>query len=233
MADYTLYYWPLPFRGQFVRAALAHIGAEWEEAGFDEIQALRGADPADQPVPHMGPPVLTDHAANLHIAQMPAILAYLGTKHGILPDDRYLQAMGHKVVADAHDVLYEMTRYNGAQMWTGPEWNAYRPRLARWMEIFEETGRRHGLTLRSGHLLGTADPSLADLVAATLWGTITSKLPSLGQLLHDHAPAIAALSQRVAARPEQAELRARSDAAYGDAWCGGQIEASLRRALAA
>ena len=27
MTDYTLFYWPIPFRGQFVRAVLAHVGA--------------------------------------------------------------------------------------------------------------------------------------------------------------------------------------------------------------
>ncbi|MBC7283631.1 glutathione S-transferase [Hoeflea sp.] len=231
MADYTLYYWPLPFRGQFVRAVLAHVGASWHEAGPDEVASQRAAGPGAQVVPHMGPPVLTDHGNEAHLSQMPAILAYLGEKHGLLPDDPVLKAMSHKIVADANDVLYEMTRYNGAQAWNDTAWKEFQPRLRRWMEIFEETGRRHGLTARSGFMLGTQVPGLADIVTAILWSTMTAKFAPLRPMLDRHAPAIASLSDRIAALPAQAELRKRSDEDYGDEWCGGQIEASLRAVL--
>jgi glutathione S-transferase len=231
MTDYTLYYWPLPFRGQFVRAVLAHVHAAWDEAEIGAISTLMDTAPARQLVPHMGPPVLTDHAADVSLAQTPAILAYLGAKHGLIPRDRPRDALAVKTVADANDVLYEMTLHNGAQMWTRKSWNAYRPRLGRWMEIFEATGRRHGLTAQAGYLLGTDRPSLADLTVHILWGTMTAKLVSLRPMLEATAPAIAGLSDRIAALPEQADLRARSDAAYGEAWCGGHIEASLRAVL--
>jgi glutathione S-transferase len=231
MTDYTLYYWPVPFRGQFIRSVLAHVHATWDEAGVAAISALMATAPGEQLVPHMGPPVLTDHAADLSLAQTPAILAYLGRKHGLIPDDPARAALTDKIVADANDVLYEMTLHNGAQMWTQPGWNAYRPRLGRWMEIFEQTGRRHGLTAQAGHLLGTEAPGLADLVTHILWGTMTAKLPSLRPLLEATAPAIAGLSDRIAGLPEQDALRARSDAEYEDEWCSGQIEASLRAVL--
>ena len=61
MTDYTLFYWPLPFRGQFVRSVLAHVGASWTEATIEDLSTLKDADPTRQLVPHMGPPVLTDH----------------------------------------------------------------------------------------------------------------------------------------------------------------------------
>jgi glutathione S-transferase len=231
MTDYTLYYWPVPFRGQFIRSVLAHVHATWDEAGVAAISALMATAPAEQLVPHMGPPVLTDHATDVSLAQTPAILAYLGRKHGLIPDDPARAALTDKIVADANDVLYEMTLHNGAQMWTQAGWNAYRPRLGRWMEIFEQTGRRHGLTAPAGHLLGTEAPGLADLVTHILWGTMTAKLPSLRPLLEATAPAIAGLSDRIAGLPEQDALRARSDADYGDEWCSGQIEASLRAVL--
>ncbi len=231
MTDYTLYYWPLPFRGQFVRSVLAHVHATWDEPEIGAISALKDRAPAGQLVPHMGPPVLTDHAADLSLAQTPAILAYLGGKHGLIPNEPARDALTVKIVADANDVLYEMTLHNGAQMWTQESWNAYRPRLGRWMEIFEETGRRHGLTAQAGYLLGTEAPGLADLTAYILWGTMTAKLPSLRPMLYATAPAIGGLSDRIAGLPEQRDLRARSDAEYGHDWCGGQIEASLRTVL--
>ena len=228
MADYTLYYWPLPFRGQFVRAVLAHVSASWNEADMEALSSLMRAEPTKQLVPHMGPPVLTDHAADFSLAQTPAILAYLGGKYGLIPNDPVRAALTAKIIADANDVLYEMTLHNGAQMWTQERWDAYRPRLCRWMAIFEEHGCRHGLTAEAGHILGTDAPSLADLVAHILWGVMASKLPALRPLLETTAPSIAGLSDRIGQLPEQEELRVRSDAEYGDEWCSGQIEASLR-----
>jgi hypothetical protein len=42
MPDYKLYYWSVPFRGQFVRAVLAFAGKTWIEAGDDAISKLMG-----------------------------------------------------------------------------------------------------------------------------------------------------------------------------------------------
>ena len=60
---------------------------------------------------------------------------------------------------------------------------------------------------------------------------MTAKLPELRPLLETSAPAIAALSVRIGGLPEQEELRISSDAEYGNEWCSGQIEASLRAVL--
>ncbi|WMS42278.1 glutathione S-transferase [Acuticoccus sp. MNP-M23] len=231
MTDYTLHYWPFPFRGQFVRIVLTHAGASWQEADIGEVADQRARAPADQLVPHMGPPLLTDHAAGVTLAQTGAILAYLGHKHGLMPEDPVRAALTHKVVADANDVLYEMTRFNGAQMWTDDAWAEYRPRLTRWMTIFEELGHRHGLTPVQGHILGTESPGIADFATHALWGVMTRQLPPLRSALEQTAPAIAALSDRIAAIPAQKDLQRRSDEAYGNEWCGGQIEASLRKII--
>lgn len=231
MPDYTLYYWSIPFRGQFVRSVLAHVHASWEEAGIGAAGTQLGTKPSDQIVPHMGPPVLSDHVADISLAQMPAILAYLGRKHRLIPIDPAQAALTDKIVADANDVLYEMTRHNGAQMWNQNSWNAFRPRLARWMEIFEETGRRYGLTAQAGYLLDTETPGIADLASHILWGTMTAKLPPLRPMLDVTAPAIAGLSDRIAGLPEQEDLRVRSDEEYGDDWCGGEINESIRKVL--
>ena len=231
MPDYSLYYWPIPFRGQFVRAVLAYVGATWDDRGVDETAEVKSRPVAEQPVPHMAPPLLVDHTTEVAIAQMPAILSYLGLKHGLLPNDPFQAALAQKVVADTNDVLDEVTRNGGERMWDEADWDAYWPRLRRWMEIFEETGRRHGLAPESGHILGSENPGLADLVTATLWFTMTEKLPELRPMLDEAAPAIAGLSDRIAALPPIATMRSETDAAYGATWCGGQIEASLREVI--
>lgn len=228
MADYTLYYWPVPFRGQFVRAILEQAGADWAEAGFEAVAAQRQAEVQEQLVPHMGPPVLTDHAAGVTLSQLPAILGYLGLRLGMMPGDPASIAMTLKVIGDANDVLGDMTRDNGSQMWTPEDWAGFQPRLERWMRIFEETGRRSGSSAGAGWMLGTEAPGVADIVTAVLWGTMTDAFPSLRPMLERCAPAIAGLTDRVRALPAQAALRERSREDYGDSWCGGQIEASLR-----
>lgn len=228
MTDYTLYYWPIPFRGQFIRAVLAHIGVNWDEPDFEAVLAQRSLAPADQKIAHMGPPVLIDKSDGTCMAQLPAVLIYLGEKHGLLPQDVASRAATLKVIGDANDVLYEMTLYNGSQMWTAESWRDFQPRLARWMAIFEETGKHFGLSEEAGHMLGTSEPGIADLVTGELWQTIIEKFPVLGPMLAEKAPSIAALSGRIATLPAQQTLRKRSRELYGDLWCGGDIERSLR-----
>lgn len=231
--DYTLYYWPIPFRGQFVRALLAFAGAAWDEADPDAVAALRAADVGDQPVPCMGPPVLYDHDAGLYLAQMPAILSYLGDKFGMMPSDAGRVALTHKVIADTNDVLDNLTRSGGAQMWTRGEWEGFiSDRLPRWMRIFEELGKRQGLEAGSGFMLGADAPGLADLVTATLWGTMVDKLPGLRPVLQTHAPRVAGLCARIGADARIAELQSDTDRRFGELYCGGQIEASIREMLA-
>lgn len=231
MADYTLYYWSLPFRGQFVRAVLAFAGRSWTEAGDDEISRLMEGPVRDMPVPFMGPPVLVDHATGLAISQMSAIVLYLGETLDLLPDTAAGRALTLKIVNDANDVIDELTLDGGRQMWTEKRWAGFEPRLRKWMSFWEETGRRHGLTRSSGFLLGGDAPGVADVVTATLWTTMTDRFPALDAILKDAAPLTAALSRRVADLPPLAALAGKAKADYGDGWCGGRIEASLRKVL--
>jgi glutathione S-transferase len=82
MSDYDLYYWSVPFRGQFVRAVLAYAGKTWTEGGDATISRLMDGPVKRMPVPFMGPPVLIDKKADFAIAEMPAIVLYLGIDVG-------------------------------------------------------------------------------------------------------------------------------------------------------
>ena len=232
MADYTLYYWPLPFRGQFIRAVLAYAGKTWDEPGIDAITGVMGAKVTDQPLPFMAPPLLVDHGADTAIAQMPAVLAYLGTTLDLMPQAPELAALTHKIIADANDVLDEVTRFGGRSMWNHDEWDSFtEDRLPRWAQIFEATGHAHGLKADSGHMLGTDAPGLADLVTATLWFTMTAQLPELRPLVEAHAPHVLSLGKRIMSTDDLAAMRDDTDTRFGHAWCGGQIEASIREML--
>jgi len=231
MSDYTLYYWSVPFRGQFVRAVLAHAGKRWTEGGDAAISKLMGGPVRDMPVPFMGPPLLVDRETGFAVAQMPAIVLYLGETLDLLPATPALRALTLKVVNDANDVIDELTLDGGRQMWTQARWRDFVPRLEKWMSFWEETGRRHGLTAEAGFLLGGAAPGVADVVTATLWSTMADRFPPIATILETAAPMTAALTRRVSALPPLAALAARAREDYGDAYCGGQIEASLRAVL--
>ena len=231
MTDYELYYWSVPFRGQFVRAVLAYADKTWTEGGDAAILKLMDGPVRKMPVPFMGPPLLIDKKADFAIAETPAIILYLGETLDLMPATAALRAMTMKVVNDANDVIDDITLDGGREMWTNKRWHDFTPRLKKWMSLWEETGRRYGLQADSGYLLGGEEPGIADVVSATLWSTMTDRFEKIDAMLEETAPMTAALTRRVAELPSLAKLAAKAKQDYGDAYCGGQIEASLRKVL--
>ena len=231
MSDYDFYYWSVPFRGQFVRAVLAYAGKSWTEFGDDAIAALMSGPVSAMPVPFMGPPVLVDKQAGFALAEMPAIVLYLGETLNLLPATPALRALTIKTVNDANDVIDEMSLNGGRDMWTETRWQAFKPRLIKWMSLWEETGKRHGLTRDSGFLLGGEAAGIADVVSATLWTTLTDRFWKVDAVLQEAAPLTAALSRRVSALPQLAKLAAKARRDYGNAYCGGKIGASMEAVL--
>jgi glutathione S-transferase len=231
MSNYELYYWSVPFRGQFVRAVLAFAGQTWTEAGDGAISKLMGGPVEDMPVPFMGPPLLVDRKADFAIAQTPAIVLYLGETLGLLPETPALRALTLKIVGDANDVIDEITQDGGREMWTLDTWRAFVPRLQKWLTLWEETGRRHGLEADHGFLLGGEAPGVADVVTSTLWLTLVDRFREIEVMLDETAPLTAALARRIGDLPPLAHLAAKARRDYGDAYCGGQIGASLGEVL--
>ena len=233
MSDYDLYYWSVPFRGQFVRAVLAYAGKTWPEGGDAAISKLMDGPVKHMPVPFMGPPVLIDKKAGFAIAEMPAIVLYLGETLDLMPATPVLRALTMKIVNDANDVIDEITLDGGREMWTEKRWRDFVPRLEKWISLWEETGHRHGLKANYGFLLGGEAPGIADIVTATLWSTMTDRFHKIEAIFAKAGPMTAALTRRVAGLPPLAKLAVKARQDYGDAYCGGQIEASLRKVLGA
>lgn len=223
MVDYELLYWSAPFRGQFVRAVLAFAGKTWIEAREAKISEMMKGPVEKMPIPFMGPPVLIDPSADIAIAEMPAIILYLGETLELLPDSPQLRALTLKIVNDANDVIDEITLNGGDRMWSERRWKDFRPRLAKWMTIWEETGRRHGLTHKKGFILGGREPGIADVITATLWTTMTDRFSKIRDVFDETAPMTAALCARISALPPLADLATRAKEDYGVAYAGGQI----------
>lgn len=231
MANYDLYYWPLPFRGQFIRAILAVAGKSWTEHDSEAIAGLMHADPHHQPVAFTGPPLLVETRSGLALAQMPAIALYLGETLGLIPDTAEMRARTMKLVMDANDVIDELTINGGRELWTREKWEAFVPRLEHWMTIWEDTGRRAGLDAEAGFMLGTAEPGVADIVTCILWSTMADRFPIIAALFARAAPGIAGLTRRMQDLPSLAALDTRSLQDYGNVYCGGEIEKSLRAVI--
>lgn len=231
MADYELLYWSIPFRGQFVRAVLAFAGKTWTEDGDAKISRLMEGLVGEMPVPFMGPPVLIDHKADVALAQMPAIILYLGETLGLMPDTPVLRAMTIKIVNDANDVIDEITLNGGDHMWTQQRWEQFVPRLAKWMSLWEDTGSRYGLRKDAGFILGSPTPGIADIITATLWTTMIERFSKVRDLFDKSAPMTAALCRRVSALPPMVKLTETARSDFGQAYAGGQIGASMAKIL--
>ncbi len=102
-------------------------------------------------------------------------------------------------------------------------------RFAKWLQIMEVTGERHGLKADSGFLLGTTSATFADTTVFALWATMERSLPELSRIMRQNAPKVMALCDRIGTNTRVAELLHQQPTAP---YCGGQIEKSLRTVLA-
>lgn len=229
---YTLYYWPVPFRGDFIRLLLVEVGAAYTEATPEETLDLCSRDPAAQPFPAMAPPILHDPEGDIFIAQMPAIVMYLAKKFSLWPQAPLESALCLKLLLDSNDVLADITNLNGTVMWEYSTWQAFRQnRLKRWLQLFEQTRQQFGPNSTHASLGGGEQLSLGDLVIYALWGTMIRCLPDLRFDCQQHAPGIVHRCQQLEGRRKIQKFVQGQVERYGDLYCGGHIEASIRTML--
>lgn len=225
MQDYELYYWDLPFRGNFIQLFLEEVRADYRKLDASEVYPDRNLNIQ---YPGMAPPYLYDCRAQVWFSQMPAILMHLAKAYHFLPDEPEQHTLALKVLLDCNDILMEITNNNGAVMWDEDSWAEFRThRLADWTVIFEKTGRAHGLEPDAGYLLGPR-LTVADIATAALFGTLVHSFPELAADLEASAPRVASLCQRVEDRPSIRPFLDNQRRELGKAYCGGQIEQSLR-----
>lgn len=230
--NYKLYYWPVPFRGDFIRLLLEEADEPYDEATDEEVIDLYSTSPEEQPLAVMAPPVLHDLDSDIFLSQMPAIVMYLAKKLNFLPNDSLQSTLCLKLLLDSNDVLADITNWNGTVMWEYSSWRQFREnRLKRWFEIFEQTGQQFGLGSKSDYILGGDQISVADIVTYALWGTMIRCLPALSIDCQSNSPNIFELCQRIENRPKIQKFIESQIQRDGNLYCGGQIEKSIRRML--
>jgi glutathione S-transferase len=205
---YELFYWPtIQGRGEFVRLALEEAGVPHTDVAREAggmARMMAAMDGADHPA--FAPPFLK--ADGLTLGQTANILLFLGQRHGLAPDDEagrlwvhQLQLTVADLVAEAHDahhpiassLYYEDQRPEAKRRAA----DFLETRLPKFFDYFE------GVLTRpepKDYLTGDT-PSYADLSLFQAVAGLRYAYPRALARIDAGCPALAALHDRVAARP--------------------------------
>ena len=179
---YELYYWPdIQGRGEFVRLALEHAGADYVDVarrsgrgmGVPALMRLLEGEAAHAP---FAPPSLK--AGDLVIAQTANILLFLGPRLHLVPEDEASRLWAHQLqltiadlVAEVHDTHHPVS---GSLYYREQKPEALRrataftgERLPKFLGYFEAVLARNpaGATHAVGDALSYVDLSLFQVVA--------------------------------------------------------------------
>ncbi len=212
--EYELYYWPIiQGRGEFIRLALEEAGARYVDVArvsqpqgggmaammeFLDGGGDRGLEPFAAPFLRSG---------DLVIAQTATILAYLGPRHGLVPEDeprrlaaQQLQLTIADLVGEAHDTHHPIA---GGLYYDDQKREARRrstdfvkERIPKYLRYFERVLQRTG----GAHLVGDA-VSYVDLSTFQVLAGLAYAFPNALARLAPEIPLLLALRDRVAARP--------------------------------
>ncbi len=218
---FSFYYWPLPFRGNFVRELFAYAEVPFNDiSGFGEIERIKTLPMLEKPVPFVGPPILLDHKENIGLSQATAIVVYVAEVLELIEASPHARARLGKAIGDAIDVLSEITRSNGSQMWDKNSWDRfYSERLPMWLSVFEHSLDQNAVL------------SAVDVVHHALWATIERCLPGMQPIVRKHAPVVLNRCDQVGLNPGIRKLVGSQQEMWGRLYCGGQIEESIRTML--
>lgn len=210
---YRLYYWPgIQGRGEFVRLLLEEAGAAYvdvgnneAEGGLEAVQALLASPEAVHPA--FAPPVLVN--GKVVVAQVAAILQYLGPRLGLVACDANMALWTHQLqltiadaVAEAHDTHHPLDVgdwYRNQKPEALRRARAFREsRMPKFIGWFEQVLARN--PKGPEHLVG-ARLSYADLSLFQLVQGLRYAFPKAMGALERDTPRVHALARRVGARP--------------------------------
>ncbi|WP_110687548.1 glutathione S-transferase [Salinicola aestuarinus] len=210
---YELYYWPgMPGRGEFIRLALEDAGADYVDIGnLSERQGGAGAvseflHAADLARPHFAPPVLK--ADDIVISHVANILAFLGPRLGLVPEDESsrlwangLQLTLTDFAAEIHDTHHPLgpSLYYEEQRETAAKRARIfvQERLSKFLYYFERV-----LATSAGngpYLVGSAH-SYVDLSLFQVVTGLRYAFPQAMARVEPEVPAVTALVDRVSHR---------------------------------
>jgi glutathione S-transferase len=213
---YELYYHAAnPGRGEFVRLALEEAGADYvdvarEPGGTEAMQRLM-QDPANR-LPAFAPPFLKH--GEVTVGQTANILQYLGPKLGLAPDDEQGRLWAHQIQLTIADLVMEIQHthhpiahglYYDDQKREAIEYSKHfiAERLPKFFGWFERVLQANGGERMVGDRLSYVDLSIFQLVEG-----LRFSFPNAMRQAEPKYPGLAALHERIAARPKIAAYRA-------------------------
>lgn len=206
---YQLYYWPtIQGRGEFVRLALEEAGVAYvdvarKKKGVEAMVALMEADGT----PSYAPPFLK--AGALTIGQTANILLFLGAHHGLAPRAEAGRLWAHQLqltiadlVNEVHDTHHPIatTLYYEDQKKEAKRRAAdfIAHRIPKYVTYFERVLTTPG---RRGHFMLGARLSYVDLSLFQVIEGLRYAFPNAMRRIEPGYPALVALHDRVALRP--------------------------------
>ncbi|MFW2831622.1 glutathione S-transferase [Sphingomonas sp. ID0503] len=176
---YDLWYWPgIPGRGEFIRLALEAGEIPYRdramEAGVEDGMKRLIRDMDDHPgSPPFAPPYLV--ADGMVIAQVAAILLFLGDRHGLAPADTAGRLWAHQVQLTIADMVEEVhgthhpidmsAYYEDQKEEAAKAARAFRDeRIPKFLRWFERILAARGRWLAGGDRWSYADLSLFQLI---------------------------------------------------------------------
>jgi glutathione S-transferase len=213
---YELFYWPsIQGRGEFVRLALEDAGADYvdvarRKGGVAKMERLMQSPRLARPP--WAPPYL--RAGRLVIGQTALILQYLGARLGLVPKDEASRMWAHQLqltIADfateGHNIhhpvavalYYEQQKREARR--AAPFFT--KERIPKYLDHFEAVLERNG-----GRGLVGRKASYVDLSMFQMMEWLHYAFPRAMERHAPRYPLLAALRERVAARPRLAQYLA-------------------------
>ena len=211
---YELYYWPTILgRGEFVRLALEDAGADYVDVARGKggvARMMRLMESRSLARPPWAPPFL--RAGKLVVGQTALILQYLGPRLGLVPKDEASRLWAHQLqltmadfATEGHNIhhpvavalYYEQQKREARR--AAPFFTT--ERIPKYLGHFEAVLDRNP---RGSRYLVGAKTSYADLSMFQMMEWLHYAFPRAMKRLAPGYPLLAALRERVAARPRLA-----------------------------
>jgi len=215
---YELYYWPsIQGRGEFVRLALEDAGADYVDVGRGKEADGLGVSAVERllsgehtQTPPFAPPFLK--AGDMIVSHVANILQFLGPRLGLAPQDEAGRHWAHGLqltvtdfVAEIHDVHHPLgvsLYYEDQKAEAARRAELFRQeRLPKFLGYFEAVlaGNPAGSEFSAGSAHSYVDLSLFQVMAGLGYA-----FPNTMERTERKLPRLAALAERVAARPRLA-----------------------------
>lgn len=209
---YTLIYWPfLQGRGEFVRLVLEDADVPYRDIARESTEDGGGAPAVatylygqGDGVAGFAPPFLID--GDSQFAQMPAVCAFLGERHGLAPNDEVLRKRAMQMqltIADVVDAVHNTHHplssgltYNQQKTEALAAAKSFRERLGKWLGFFEAVLVHSNTGVLVGDEVSYPDLALFQLVEGLQYAFPLALAPAL-----ENSPAVVALHQLVKSRP--------------------------------